>query len=291
MKTFLSFLMPLTASFIVLATACPAQPQTAQPQKGRVLIVGGGGTTNAIKERLLRDAGGPKKARMLIVPYADMKEGPKTAEAYRKYGCTNVDFMSCPPEEIDKPENLKKLDGVNVIYFSGGYQRILASALHGTRFLERIHQLHQAGATVGGTSAGAAVMSKVMIITRQHVLPKGKKSAAPGVIAEGHVNIGEGFGFVTGMIVDQHFIVRKRLPSLFSALLDHPDMLGVGIDEKTAIDVSPDGSFEVVGASSVMVFKPMFKQGERPRFDVQILQNGDRHTPPQTAPSVPLLKS
>ena len=287
MKPFLSFLVPLTASLLAITTASPAQQtQTAPSQNGRLVIIGGGTITDGIMERIVRDAGGAKQARVLIVPYAktDAAYLAENAKRFTDYGCASIDSINCPPAEIDQPENLAKLDGINVVFFSGGVQRDLARALLGTRFLERVKERHKTGATIAGTSAGAAVMSKVMIGGGHRKIPKGKKADTYGVIAKDDVNLEEGFGFMPGVIIHQHFVARKRLDSLFSALLDRPDMPGVGIDESTAIDVAPDGSFEVVGDSSVMVFEPGFKQGEQPRFDVRILRKGDRYSPGQKPP-------
>jgi len=256
-----------------------SQTVGSSPQKGHLVVIGGGTITDDIMERIVRYSGGTKNARILIVPYANTDTAylARNVKRFSDYGCMNINWINCPPAELDRPENLAKLNGINVIFFSGGQQRDLANTLRGTQFLERIRQLHKAGVTIAGTSAGAAVMSKAMIAGGHRKVPKGENADTYGVITEGDVNLEEGFGFMPEVIIHQHFVVRKRLPSLFSALLDRPDMPGVGIDEATAIDVAPDGSFEVVGNSSVMVIEPKYKRGERPRFDVQILWKGDRY--------------
>jgi len=254
---------------------------TAPSQRGQLVVIGGGRITNDILERMGRYTGGVEGSRVLIVPYSmpvhDTAYHARNVKRFKDYGYKHVDLINCLPEDLDLPENLAKLDGVNVIFFGGGLQDRLANALHGTKFLERIRELHEAGATVAGTSAGAAVMSKVMIVGGQRQVPEGFTHANYALIVEDNVNLGEGFGFMPDVLIHQHFVVRRRLTTLFSALLDHPYLLGVGIDEHTAIDVSPDGSFEVVGDSSVMILDPIYKPGESPRFDVLILWNGEKH--------------
>ncbi len=143
--------------------------------------------------------------------------------------------------------------------------------------MERIHQMHRNGAVISGTSAGAAVMCDPMLAGGHRAVPEGKNPSTYGVIAENDVVWEEGFGFIPEVIIHQHFTVRKRFASLFSALLDNPTIPGVGIDESTAIDVFPDGTFEVVGETNVMVIEPKFKKSETPQFNVLILYSGDKY--------------
>ena len=189
-----------------------------------------------------------------------------------------MDWVDCPPEQLDRPENLAKLYAADIIYFTGGQQCKLARALHGTRFLKIIHERFENGATISGTSAGAAVMSKVMIAGKSCNAPEDRDTNTSGVIAEDGVTLGEGFGFMPEVIIHQHFVVRNRLHTLFSSLLRYPNMLGIGIDEATAIDVSSDdGTFEVVGKSQVVVIEPKYQRGETPAFNVLLLKEGDTY--------------
>ena len=106
-----------------------------------------------------------------------------------------------------------------------------------------IRQRYASGTTVGGTSAGAAVMSAVMITG----------DADLQSITAGKTKTAGGFGLLPGAIVDQHFQKRQRMNRLISAVLDHPRLVGIGVDEKTAIIVSEGRRFEVIGDSSVVV--------------------------------------
>jgi cyanophycinase len=108
---------------------------------------------------------------------------------------------------------------------------------------EAIAAAYGDGAVVGGTSAGTACQSALMITGEGDFK----------VIRVGAVELVRGLGFFSGVIVDQHFIARQRSNRLISVILEHPDLLGVGVDEDTAVWVRSDGTFQVIGDSSVMV--------------------------------------
>jgi Cyanophycinase and related exopeptidases len=119
-----------------------------------------------------------------------------------------------------------------------------------------IHARYSAGAVVGGTSAGAAVMSTPMI-TGDERHPGGARpdtTDAFKTIARDNIITSDGFALIQGAIIDQHFLRRKRHNRLVSAVLEHPDLLGVGIDESTALLVRPDGEWNVLGASAVVIY-------------------------------------
>jgi cyanophycinase len=105
---------------------------------------------------------------------------------------------------------------------------------------------------MSGTSAGAAIMSRVMI-TGNELINKDSTDIFIDIM-RGNVETVEGIGFLENVVIDQHFIKRKRLNRLLSVVLEHPELPGVGIDESTAIQVYPDGSFEVIGEGTVVIF-------------------------------------
>ncbi len=107
---------------------------------------------------------------------------------------------------------------------------------------------------MGGTSAGAAIMSKVMI-TGDELINKDSSNIFTSIM-QGNVETVEGLGFLDEVVVDQHFVKRKRLNRLISVVLEHPTLPGIGIDESTAIIVSPGGHAEVMGVGTVVVFDP-----------------------------------
>ena len=217
---------------------------------------------------------------MLIVPFASGEAemtGAFQREQFLRLGVNSCKVMFCHKDSVDSPGNLALLDGVNIVFFSGGDQNVLTSYLSGTAVLQKIREIYREGGVVGGTSAGAAVMSKVMITGKE----KNKLVPEESFVFIGRDNIetAEGFGFLENIVVDQHFLYRKRQNRLFSVLLDNPGLRGVGIDEATAIVVKPDNSFEVVGESDVLVFEPldMPSGGGSPAFTVRILSPGDSY--------------
>jgi cyanophycinase len=125
----------------------------------------------------------------------------------------------------------------------GGDQNRLMKAIEGTGLDEVIRARYRAGAIVGGTSAGAAVLSKLMITGEADLK----------VLAAGKTELARGLGIWEAGIFDQHFLARQRNNRLLSAVLDNPGMVGVGIDEATAAIVR-NGQIEVVGRSAVVVF-------------------------------------
>jgi cyanophycinase len=111
--------------------------------------------------------------------------------------------------------------------------------------------IYNSGGVISGTSAGAAVMSEVMI-TGNELINKDSTDAFIS-IQKSNVEVKQGFGFISSAIVDQHFIKRKRHNRLISLVIEKPGLLGIAIDEETSIVVNPDETFEVLGESQVIV--------------------------------------
>ena len=229
--------------------------------------------------------GGGSKARVLIVPFAssDIEDtGSYQQEQFARLGCASSEYVNNPKKLIDSEESLAKLDGVTAVFFSGGDQNRLTDYLQGTKFLTKIREIYKNGGVIGGTSAGAAVMSKIMLTGEEENVPD-KYKGDFSYIKQGNVQTAEGFGFIDSAIIDQHFIIRKRQNRLISLVLERR-MKGVGIDEATAIIVKPDGSFRVAGQSQVMVFEPEAQPTISPTgylktnsLNVRILTAGDTY--------------
>jgi cyanophycinase len=113
-------------------------------------------------------------------------------------------------------------------------------------------ELYEEGGVVGGTSAGAAVMSEFMI-TGNEKRTGGEEGTWEVILADDILHT-EGFGFVKKAVIDQHFITRRRHNRLIAVVLQHPTLVGVGIEESTAVLVRPDGKFEVLGEGQVIVY-------------------------------------
>ena len=221
---------------------------------GHLVIIGGGERPAYLMEGIAALAGG-QSARILIVPTAS-DEPDATAAAQKAEleaaGAGLVEVLSFTRESADSWENLERVAQASGVFFSGGDQRRLADALTGTELLARIHDLYERGGVVAGTSAGAAVMSPLMISgdaprtdDPEHVFT---------TIRAGSVATRPGFNLLPGTVVDQHFLRRRRHNRLMSVVLEHPELLGIGIDEATAIIVGPPGRFEVIGESLVVVY-------------------------------------
>ncbi|MDR2147455.1 MAG: cyanophycinase [Tannerella sp.] len=261
---------------LFLFSACQtAEQKTEEPvknlPKGHLFILGGGDRTPQLMGRFIDLAGG-KDAKILIVPFASEDAegtGAYQVEELQNLGCTAVEYVFFAKGEADLDTNLLKLDGVTGVFFSGGDQNRLTPMLLGTTFLEKIKEIYRQGGVVGGTSAGAAVMSKIMITGEEKNDPESNFSC----IKDGNVLTSEGFGFVDFAVIDQHFIQRKRENRLLSLVVEH-QMPGIGIDESTAIIVSGDGSFEVAGHRSVMVFEPQSTTPPRSDADGNMSSDG-----------------
>jgi cyanophycinase len=141
-----------------------------------------------------------------------------------------------------RPESLEAIEHATGLFFTGGDQLHITSLLGGTEMQALIHRRYEKGLVVGGTSAGAAMMSNSMIIG-------GESDESPKV---GAVKIGPGMDLIIGAIIDTHFAQRGRFGRLLTAVAHYPQDLGLGLDEKTAMVVDRN-EFEVIGEGAVTV--------------------------------------
>jgi N-acyl-D-amino-acid deacylase len=244
----------------VLVANGAEMPQTAAA--GNLLIVGGGPIPDAILERFVTLAGGPGKARIASVPMAssDPEAGVSIVQTFEKLGAS-AERIVLDRAAASTEEAAKKFDGLTGIWFGGGDQSLLTKAIGGTPVEKAIRARYLAGAVVGGTSAGAAVMSTPMI-TGDEKKPGGSRPPKDPddsatmfmTIARENIVTTEGFDLLPGAIVDQHFVRRRRHNRLISIVLENPDKVGVGLDESTALEVGPDGLWKVLGDSVAVVY-------------------------------------
>jgi cyanophycinase len=225
--------------------------------QGTLYIVGGGPQPAALVEEFVQLAGGPK-ARILVFGMASVageRGGEAKASDLRALGAEarNV-WIDRAAAETDSIARL--IAGASGVWFGGGDQNRLARVLRGTKAERAIHARFRAGAVIGGTSAGAAVMSAVMI-TGDERRPGGARpdsTLAWGTIDRANVATDSGFALIGEAVIDQHFLRRRRHNRLISLVLAQPPHLGAGIDESTALLVRPDGTWEVRGASVVVIY-------------------------------------
>lgn len=265
--------------------ACSQNPQTELKyeaekidSKGTLVIEGGGDRIEVILKTIIEYSGGVN-SKVLVVPFASgvaEETGIKQSEEFRVLGCKSADYIFCEKDSIDSPSSLAKLDGATAIFFSGGDQVILSAYLEGTKFLEKIREIYKNGGVVSGTSAGAAIMSRVMLTGEQR--SDTTNSQIFNTIEKGDVITAKGFGFLENIVVDQHFLKRKRQIRLISVLMDNPGLRGIGIDEETAIVVKSDNTLEVIGDNKAMLFEPykaVNSNGDVSSFKLTILNPGD----------------
>jgi cyanophycinase len=141
-------------------------------------------------------------------------------------GIHEAKSLLIPRNKAGDQEILAELDNATGIFFTGGDQVRLATNLVGTATQEKLHELYRKGAVIGGTSAGAAIMSRVMITGEQRKQPGAENLFT--TIQKGDVITATGLGFVTNAIIDQHFLARKRQNRLCELVLERPELIGIG---------------------------------------------------------------
>jgi len=221
---------------------------------GSLVIIGGGSRPLYVMEKLVELAGGTE-CRMMVIPMASAEPedtGEFQGGQLREAGCPEVDYLIFDRESADSDEIVARLDGITGIFFSGGVQSRLLDHMAGSRVFDRVREIYLGGGVLGGTSAGAAVMSEIMITgAENHPLSEDDSFE---VISAGNVVTAEGFGFVSSAIIDQHFVVRKRHNRLISLVLENPSLVGVGIDESTAIVMPTPDELWVLGESIAVIY-------------------------------------
>jgi len=237
--------MRRAAATVVLFLAVGG-PAAGGAESGHLLLIGGGRKPPAVMAKFVELAGGPA-APIVVFPTASAE--PDTGERYRElfaagHGCTDVAPLAvATAADAGRAEIVAAVDRAAGIFFAGGDQRRIVAALRDTPAGVAVERAYRRGAVIGGTSAGTACMSPMMITGDGDF----------GAITGDNVELWPGLGLFRGTIVDQHFVARQRLNRLIAAVLEHPELLGVGIDEATAAWVRPDGTFQVLGESSVVV--------------------------------------
>lgn len=223
--------------------------------KGKLVIVGGVQTSEIVKKYV--ELSGGTDARIIVIPNAGsepVRWSKVQVEEFEEFGA-KADYLLFTRETADDEANLKKMDWANAVFFLGGDQSDLARDMLGTKLLTKVFDIYNNGGTVGGSSAGAAIMSEVMITGNELV---NKDSTVSFVtIEKGNVEVKTGFGFLKNAIVDQHFLKRKRHNRTIASLIEHPNLFGIAIDESTGIIVYPDETFEVLGSYQVLVYDPI----------------------------------
>lgn len=225
----------------------PSVTGTKGPDTGSLFIVGGGKLSDRLLEKFI-DLSGGKEASIVVIPTAGGAEvyADDRGDFLRKLGAINVTVLhTTDPVEANTDQFVQPILNARGIWFSGGRQWRLVDAYKGTRVETLLWEVLDRGGVIGGSSAGATIQGSYL---------------ARGDTKNNQIMMGdheEGFGFLKNVAIDQHVLARNRQFDLFSILKKHPELLGIGIDENTAIIVHGN-SFEVMGASYVLIYDGNF---------------------------------
>jgi len=231
---------------------------SAASQRGTLMIVGGGPQPPALVQQFVDLAGGRGRAKIAIFAEASVdgqKSGEEKAAELNALGADAKNIW-VTRDEANTDSIAKRLDGVTGVWFGGGDQSRLIKVLRGTKTDAAIRARYNAGAVIGGTSAGAAVMSRVMI-TGDERRPGGDRRDTTNAyltIARDNIVTDTGFALIGSAIIDQHFLRRKRHSRLISLVLETSPHLGIGIDESTALIIPPSGPWKIAGASAAVIY-------------------------------------
>lgn len=227
-------------------------PSKKSGRNGRLLVIGGAEDPDENEMRILPhlvEMAGGKGARILVcsTPSANPEEKVRTyRQLFEKLGVAEV--LEAPIKvrnEAETKEMVEAVERATAVFFTGGDQLRLTALVAGTEFFDRIlERLYGDGLVVAGTSAGAAAMSSVMVIGGRN----------EGTVRRDDVELAPGLSLWRDVVVDTHFSQRGRVSRLLTIFAHNPQVMGIGIDENTALELTPGDRFTVLGAGCVMVF-------------------------------------
>jgi cyanophycinase len=232
---------------------------------GPLLLIGGSEDRHdamQVLERFVQLAGGVGSDIAVIT--AASKHGERVWHnydaAFAALGVARRAAVHVPVRAAaNDPALARRVAAADGILMTGGDQTRLMELVGGTALAQAMHGARERGACVAGTSAGASAMSACMLAPADH-----------GPHVRG------GLGFVHGVIVDQHFSQRRRLARLLAVVRQYPQLIGVGIDEDTALLIEADTAIEVIGAGGVTIAQPAAVESAPPKL-LQVLPAGERH--------------
>ncbi len=223
-------------------------------EQGHLVIIGGGKRSKIIMQTIVDLAAIHGNGKLIVVPNASStpyEAGAENAAELQALTNNKVEWVHLTPENVDSDTMQSKFDGVGGVYFSGGSQYRITKVLLGTKLLDKIWDIYRTGGVLSGTSAGAAIMSEIMLNGKELMY---EGDARLKNIVANNVDSQPGFGFLKGVIIDQHFVKRQRENRLISLVIENPNKIGIGIDEQTAIHKKPDNTLEVLGHSNILIF-------------------------------------
>ena len=214
---------------------------------GNLIIIGGAEDKEGKKEILKRVCECINKDTDILLVATVATEYPEEAakkynKAFGELGVNNIEVLDISNrQDAFKGENIKLVQKASLIFFTGGDQLRITSLIGGSPIYDVLKQATDQGIYIVGTSAGASVMSNTMII-------EGDDEESPRKCT---LKMASGLGLINNIIIDQHFVQRGRIGRLLTGVAQNPQVLGVGIDENTAIIVNKSGDVEVIGEGAV----------------------------------------
>ena len=234
-----------------------AMPPTTGPASGALVVAGGNVKDAAIIERFLELAGGPDVA-IVVVPTA--AEGDVYSlewdylEPFRNVGATNLTVLHTrDPDEANTQAFVAPLKDARGVWFVGGRQWRIADSYLGTLTEKEFRAVLDRGGVIGGSSAGATIQGSY--------LARGDTNANTIMMGDHE----QGFAYIQNVAIDQHLLVRNRQFDLIEIIEAHPELLGLGLDEDTAIVVKGN-EFEVIGQGYVAIYDNSRSVGPGGRF-------------------------
>ncbi|MDE0258872.1 MAG: cyanophycinase [Gammaproteobacteria bacterium] len=226
-------------------TTTPLAAQEVGPANGSLVVVGGAMQDLGIVRRFIDLAGGPD-APIVVIPTAggaaEYDQFYPGLRQFRAAGATNLTVIHTNDrDEADGEAFVRPIREAGGVWFPGGRQWRIADSYLDTRTEEELHRLLERGGVIGGSSAGASIQGSYLIRgdTQTNTIMMGDHE--------------EGFGFLRNVGIDQHLLRRNRQFDMLEVMEAMPDLLGIGIDENTAIVVQGD-EFEVIGESYVVIY-------------------------------------
>jgi cyanophycinase len=216
--------------------------------KGMLVVIGGHEKKEGhrpILELLAKQVGSGKLVVATLASEEPQSQWQDYERSFRELGVSRIEQLNVQRrEELLTDPRLKVLDDARVLFFAGGDQMKITTKFGGTLLCDRMREMYQQGATIAGTSSGASVMTEVMMAAGD-----GDTSHEVG----GELRLAPGLGLVSGIIIDQHFAERGRMGRLLGAVAQNPRLLGVGIDENTALVLDGHREGSVIGSGAVYV--------------------------------------
>jgi len=228
-----------------------------EASEGVLVVCGGGDVPPAARRKFMELAGG-QDAKLVVIPGGEEDESSFSSyfDVWKEYEPLSFHMLNATSrDQANDSDFTRVLDEATGVWLGGGQQDWLINRYANTLVESKLHDLLKRKGVIGGTSAGAAVMSAVM------VAGGGRKNP----------QVGKGFGFMPGVVVDQHFLKRNRFLRLRSVLDVHTGLIGLGVDEQTAMVYSiATDRLEILGDSYVVACVP-----RNNKLDIEFLQAGD----------------